>query len=121
MGLAKRVGMSLLEGKAGRPLKDRLLYKLGELLVTVRSRTSRACRALRVAHPAARRSGRSLRFYRSIGVNLKQLYGMTETCVSVSMHASRRGEARNRRPARAARRGAHRARAEVLVRLPRRP
>jgi len=27
-------------------------------------------------------------FYRSIGINLKQLYGMTETCVTVCMHPS---------------------------------
>jgi len=46
-------------------------------------------------------------FYRSIGVNLKQLYGMTETCVTVSMHSS--GEvSSSRRPADAGRRGAHR-------------
>src|SRR5947209_4147734 len=33
MGVAKRVGMGILEGKPGIPLKDRLLYRLGEILV----------------------------------------------------------------------------------------
>src|SRR5262249_34428704 len=48
---------------------------------------------LRVAYTGGEAIGPDLfDFYRSIGVNLKQLYGMTETCVTVSMHAS--GEVR---------------------------
>jgi len=89
MGLAKRVGMSLLEGKAGVPLKDRLLYKLGELLVYGPLKNVLGLSRIRVAYTGGEAIGPDLfDFYRSIGVNLKQLYGMTETCVSVSMHAS---------------------------------
>src|SRR5258708_12754022 len=44
---------------------------------------------IRVAYTGGEAIGPDLfDFYRSIGINLKQLYGMTETCVTVCMHAS---------------------------------
>jgi long-chain acyl-CoA synthetase len=44
---------------------------------------------VRVAYTGGEAIGPDLfDFYRSIGVNLKQLYGMTETCVTVCMQAS---------------------------------
>jgi long-chain acyl-CoA synthetase len=89
MGLARRVGMSILEGKAGVPLKDRLLYRLGDLLVYGPLKNVLGLSRIRVAYTGGEAIGPDLfDFYRSIGVNLKQLYGMTETCVTVSMHAS---------------------------------
>jgi len=89
MGLAKRVGMDILEGRAGVPLKDRLLYRLGELLVYGPLKNVLGLSRIRVAYTGGEAIGPDLfDFYRSIGVNLKQLYGMTETCVTVSMHAS---------------------------------
>ena len=89
MGLAKRVGMSILEGKSGVSLKDRLLYKLGGLLVYGPLKNVLGLSRIRVAYTGGEAIGPDLfDFYRSIGVNLKQLYGMTETCVTVSMHAS---------------------------------
>jgi long-chain acyl-CoA synthetase len=92
MALAKRVGMNILEGKPA-PLRDRLLYGLGELLVYGPLKNVLGLSRLRVAYTGGEAIGPDLfDFYRSIGVNLKQLYGMTETCVTVSMHAS--GEVR---------------------------
>jgi long-chain acyl-CoA synthetase len=93
MGVARRVGMSVLEGKPGVSLKDRLLYSLGDLLVYGPLKNVLGLSRLRVAYTGGEAIGPDLfDFYRSIGVNLKQLYGMTETCVTVSMHAS--GEVR---------------------------
>ena len=89
MAHAKRVGMSILEGKPGVSLKDRLLYRLGGLLVYEPLKNVLGLSRLRVAYTGGEAIGPDLfDFYRSIGVNLKQLYGMTETCVTVSMHAS---------------------------------
>jgi len=93
MGLAKRVGMSILEGKSGVSLRDRLLYRLGGLLVYEPLKNVLGLSRIRVAYTGGEAIGPDLfDFYRSIGVNLKQLYGMTETCVTVSMHTS--GEVR---------------------------
>ena len=89
MGLAKRVGMRILEGKPGVSAIDRLLYRLGGLLVYEPLKNVLGLSRIRVAYTGGEAIGPDLfDFYRSIGVNLKQLYGMTETCVTVSMHAS---------------------------------
>jgi long-chain acyl-CoA synthetase len=93
MAHAKRVGMSILEGKTGVSLWDRLAYKLGDLLVYGPLKNVLGLSRIRVAYTGGEAIGPDLfDFYRSIGINLKQLYGMTETCVTVSMHAS--GEVR---------------------------
>jgi long-chain acyl-CoA synthetase len=88
MGVAKRAGMKILEGRKV-PLKDRVLYKLGELLVYGPLKNVLGMSRLRVAYTGGEAIGPDLfDFYRSIGINLKQLYGMTETCVTVCMHSS---------------------------------
>jgi len=89
MAVAKRVGMTILDGKAGVSLRDRVLYALGNLLVYGPLKNVLGLSRIRVAYTGGEAIGPDLfDFYRSIGVNLKQLYGMTETCVTVSMHAS---------------------------------
>jgi long-chain acyl-CoA synthetase len=81
--------MGILEGKPGIPLKDRLLYRLGEILVYGPLKNVLGMSRIRVAYTGGEAIGPDLfDFYRSIGINLKQLYGMTETCVTVCMHAS---------------------------------
>ena len=61
---------------------------------------------IRVAYTAGAAIGPDLfRFYRSIGINLKQLYGSTETCAYVCLQPDGGVQARHRRPARAGRRG----------------
>ncbi|MFO1413685.1 MAG: AMP-binding protein [Burkholderiales bacterium] len=80
MGVARRCGAEILSGKpvsAG----DRLQYWLGNLLVYGPLRNVLGMSRIRVAYTAGAAIGPDLfRFYRSIGINLKQLYGQTETC-----------------------------------------
>ncbi|HJS02226.1 MAG TPA: AMP-binding protein [Variovorax sp.] len=85
MALAQRVGADILNGaKVG--LGDRLLYGLGDLLVYGPLRNVLGMSRIRVAYTAGAAIGPDLfRFYRSIGVNLKQFYGQTETCAYVCL------------------------------------
>ena len=83
MGVATRVGGALLDGKPVG-LADRLLYKLGDIVVYGPLRNVLGMSRVRVAYTAGEAIGPDLfRFYRSIGINLKQLYGSTETSVFV--------------------------------------
>jgi len=89
MGVARRAGMKILEGKAGVPLRDRLLYRLGDLLVYGPLKNVLGLSRIRVAYTGGEAIGPDLfDFYRSLRINLKQLYGMTETCVTVCMQRS---------------------------------
>ncbi|HYT86455.1 MAG TPA: AMP-binding protein, partial [Burkholderiales bacterium] len=93
MGVAERAGMKILDGKPGVSLKNRLLYALGALLVYGPLKNVLGLSRVRVAYTGGEAIGPDLfDFYRSIGINLKQLYGMTETCVTVCMQPS--GEVR---------------------------
>jgi long-chain acyl-CoA synthetase len=61
-------------------LLDRLLYPLGWLLVYGPLRDNLGMGKIRVAYTAGEAIGPELfEFYRSLGVNVKQLYGMTES------------------------------------------
>jgi long-chain acyl-CoA synthetase len=65
-------------------LLDRLLYRLGDVLVYGPLRNVLGMSRVRVAYTAGEAIGPDLfRFYRSLGINLKQLYGSTETSVFV--------------------------------------
>ncbi len=88
MRVARRAGLRLLDGKPVS-LADRLLYGLGELLVYGPLKNVLGMSRIRVAYTGGEAIGPDLfDFYRSIGINLKQLYGMTETCVTVCMQRS---------------------------------
>ena len=83
MGVARRSGTQIMDGKPV-PLVDRLLYVLGRLLVYGPLRNIIGMSRIRVAYTGGAAIGPDLyRFYRSIGINLKQLYGQTETSVYV--------------------------------------
>jgi long-chain acyl-CoA synthetase len=85
MGVAKRCGAEILDG---RPVgaKNRLLYALGNLLVFGPLRNVLGMSRIRVAYTAGAAIGPDLfKFYRSIGVNLKQFYGQTESCAAVCL------------------------------------
>src|SRR5687767_13812984 len=83
MDVAERVGGALLDGKPVSAT-DRLLYKLGDLLIYGPLRNDLGMSRVRVAYTAGEAIGPDLfRFYRSLGINLKQLYGSTETSVFV--------------------------------------
>jgi long-chain acyl-CoA synthetase len=84
-GVARRCGAEVLDGKPVAPL-DRLLYAIGNLLIYGPLRNVLGMSRIRVAYTAGAAIGPDLfRFYRSIGVNLKQLYGSTETCAYVCL------------------------------------
>jgi long-chain acyl-CoA synthetase len=85
LGVAKRCGEAILDDKPVR-LGDRLLYGLGALLVYGPLRNVLGLSRIRVAYTAGAAIGPELfSFYRSIGINLKQLYGQTETCAYVCL------------------------------------
>jgi long-chain acyl-CoA synthetase len=83
MRVAERVGGSILDGKRV-PFADRLLYKVGDLLIYGPLRNVLGMSRIKVGYTAGEAIGPDLfKFYRSIGINLKQLYGSTETAVFV--------------------------------------
>jgi long-chain acyl-CoA synthetase len=78
LGVARRHGEKILNGEHV-PLTGRLLYWLGELLVYGPLKNVLGLSRVRVAYTAGEAIGPDLfSFYRSIGLNLKQLYGQTE-------------------------------------------
>ncbi len=83
MGVAKRVGTRILE-REPVGLIDRLLYNLGDVLVYAPLRNVLGMSKVRIAYTGGEAIGPDLfSFYRSLGINLKQLYGSTETSVFV--------------------------------------
>ncbi len=85
MAVAKRVGPTLMNGKPVG-LADRLLYAMGNLLVYGPLRNTLGLSRVRVAYTAGEAIGPDLfTFFRAIGINLKQLYGSTETAVFVCL------------------------------------
>ena len=93
MGIASRVGGALLDKKPVR-IGDRLLYALGDFFVYGPLRNVLGMSRVRVGYTAGEAIGPDLfRFYRSIGINLKQLYGSTETAVFVCIQPD--GEVRS--------------------------
>jgi long-chain acyl-CoA synthetase len=86
MEVAKRCGAEIMDGKSDVALSDRILYALGGVLVYGPLCNVLGMSRIRVAYTAGAAIGPDLfRFYRSIGVNLKQLYGSTETCAYVCL------------------------------------
>jgi long-chain acyl-CoA synthetase len=85
MQLARRVGSDILDGKPVSGL-DRLKYRLGDLMIYGPLRNAMGLSHIRVAYTAGAAIGPDLfRFFRSIGINLKQFYGQTETCAYVCL------------------------------------
>jgi len=85
MALARRVGPAIIDGKPASAF-DRLHYRLGDLLIYGPLRNTLGLSRVRVAYTAGEAIGPDLfTFYRSIGINLKQLYGSTETAVFVCL------------------------------------
>ncbi|ATG44964.1 Long-chain acyl-CoA synthetase (AMP-forming) [Phaeobacter piscinae] len=82
---AKKVGGDILDG---RPvgLMDRLKYKLGDLLVYGPLKDTLGYGRIRVGYTAGEAIGPEIfDFYRSLGINLKQLYGQTEATVFITV------------------------------------
>ncbi len=86
LGVARRCGAEILDGSDNVSSVDRLLYKLGSYMVYAPLRNVLGMSRIRVAYTAGAAIGPDLfRFYRSLGINLKQLYGSTETCAYVCL------------------------------------
>lgn len=89
MELARRVGSDILDGKPVSAI-DRLKYQLGDLMIYGPLRNAMGLSRVRVAYTAGAAIGPDLfRFFRSIGINLKQFYGQTETCAYVCLQRDR--------------------------------
>ena len=85
MAVARRVGPALLDGKPVSMI-DKLKWTLGDWAIYGPLRNSLGLSRVRVAYTAGEAIGPDLfSFYRSIGINLKQLYGSTETAVFVCL------------------------------------
>jgi long-chain acyl-CoA synthetase len=78
IGVARRYGEAILN-KQPVPLHGRLLYGLGKILIYGPLKNVLGLSNVRVAYTAGEAIGPDLfSFYRSLGMNLKQLYGQTE-------------------------------------------
>ncbi len=85
MRLAKRVGARIIDGKPVA-LGDRILYWLGNILVYGPLKNTLGFSRVRLAYTAGDPIGPdTFAFFRSLGMNLKQLYGSTEASVVVTM------------------------------------
>ena len=93
MGVARRVGPDLMNGQPVGAV-DRLLYALGQVMVYGPLRNTLGFSRVRVAYTAGEAIGPDLfTFYRSIGINMKQLYGSTETAVFVCLQPDNQARA----------------------------
>ncbi|MBY6092815.1 AMP-binding protein [Maritimibacter alkaliphilus] len=90
---ARKVGPMILDGKpvsAG----DRLKYKLGDLCIYGPLKNTLGLSRVRVGYTAGEAIGPEIfDFYRSLGINLKQLYGQTEASVFITQQPD--GEVRS--------------------------
>ncbi len=81
MDVARGVGGRILDQEKVS-LKDRLLYGLGGILVYGPLKNTLGFSRIRLAYTAGEAIGPDLfTFYRSLGINIKQLYAMTEASI----------------------------------------
>ena len=92
LDLARRVERRRLAGKPV-PVGERLLHAVGRMLVYGPLRDNLGMSKVRLAYTAGEAIGPELfEFYRALGVNMKQLYGMTESSALICIQ--RDGEVR---------------------------
>jgi long-chain acyl-CoA synthetase len=85
MAHAKKVGGRILDGESVG-LMDRIKYGLGNLLVYGPLKDTLGYGKIRVGYTAGEAIGPEIfDFYRSLGINLKQLYGQTEATVFITL------------------------------------
>jgi long-chain acyl-CoA synthetase len=84
MAVAQRVGPQLLDGKSVSGM-DKFKYGLGNLFVYGPLKNTMGLSRVRVGYTAGEAIGPEIfDFYRSLGINLKQLYGQTEASVFIT-------------------------------------
>ncbi|MBO6757952.1 MAG: AMP-binding protein [Roseibium sp.] len=85
MGVARRAGEKILNGEQV-PLSDKILYTIGEFLVYAPLKNRMGLTRLKVGYTAGEAIGPEIfQFFRSLGLNLKQLYGQTEASVYITL------------------------------------
>ena len=85
MDVAKNIGIRKLEGEP-ITLKERLQYMLGDILVYGPLKNTLGMSRIRVAYTAGEAIGPEIfDFYRSLGINIKQIYGQTEASIFVTV------------------------------------
>jgi long-chain acyl-CoA synthetase len=93
MAHARKVGGDILDGKPVSFI-DRLQYKLGDLFIYGPLKNTLGLSRVRIGYTAGEAIGPELfDFYRSLGINLKQLYGQTEATVFITQQPD--GEVRS--------------------------
>jgi len=89
IGVAKNVGADIFEGRPVSIL-GRVMYFLGRLLIYGPLLNTLGFSRIRIAYTAGAPMGPDVfRFYRSLGLNLKQLYGQTESCAYVCIQSDK--------------------------------
>ncbi|AXI48229.1 long-chain fatty acid--CoA ligase [Sulfitobacter sp. SK012] len=84
MAHARKVGPAILDGEDVGGM-DRLKYRLGELFIYGPLKNTLGFSRVRVGYTAGEAIGPEIfDFYRSLGINLKQLYGQTEATVFIT-------------------------------------
>jgi long-chain acyl-CoA synthetase len=90
---ARKVGPAILDGKPVSAA-DRAKYALGNVLVYAPLKNTLGLSRIRVAYTAGEAIGPEIfDFFRSLGINLKQLYGQTEASVFITQQPD--GEVRS--------------------------
>jgi long-chain acyl-CoA synthetase len=85
LGIGNRVAMARMNHEPVS-MALRCLYRLGEFFVYGPLKDHLGLRKLRIAYTAGEAIGPEIfEFYRSLGINLKQVYGMTESSALVSI------------------------------------
>ncbi len=83
--VAKRCGVRILQ-KESVSLGDRILYALGHVLVYGPLKNTMGFSRIRVAYTAGEAIGPEIfEFFRSLGINVKQLYGQTEASIYITV------------------------------------
>ncbi|MEC8744443.1 MAG: AMP-binding protein, partial [Pseudomonadota bacterium] len=94
MAHAREVGGQILDGKTSVGLVDRLKYSLGSAMIYGPLKNTAGMSNVRVGYTAGEAIGPEIfDFYRSLGINLKQLYGQTEASVFITQQPD--GEVRS--------------------------
>ncbi|MCV2881913.1 long-chain fatty acid--CoA ligase [Actibacterium sp. XHP0104] len=92
MAVARKVGPAILDGK--NVTGGKFAYWLGNLFIFGPLKNTLGLSRVRVAYTAGEAIGPEIfEFYRSLGINLKQLYGQTEASVFITQQPD--GQVRN--------------------------
>ena len=85
MNVARKVGVDILDGKSVSA-GDRFKYWLGNLLIYAPLKNTMGFSRIKLAYTAGEAIGPEIfDFFRSLGINIKQLYGQTEASVFITM------------------------------------